>query len=202
MGLFHLVSYLEPVEISCKLCKFITRFSIKIVICGLPPARYQKHVYFCRDGFAFFLTHCLISLCYLYVRGYKRFFRRTTLETSDFLKDDCLTMHCTVGVVRTRVERPKQYTISIPPSDIGQSLKDLLESEVGCDITFQVADETFKAHKLILAARSPVFRAQFFGLVGNPNMDKVVVEDVEPSIFKVMFHISLLHLMRTKKELP
>lgn len=97
-------------------------------------------------------------------------------------------MHCTVGVVRTRVERPKQYTIPIPPSDIGQSLKDLLESEVGCDITFQVADETFKAHKLILAARSPVFRAQFFGLVGNPNMDKVEVEDVEPSIFKVMFH--------------
>lgn len=118
--------------------------------------------------------------------GYKRFFRRTTLETSDFIKDDCLAMHCTVGVVRTRVEGPKQYTIPIPPSDIGQSLKDLLESEVGCDITFQVADETFKAHKLILAARSPVFRAQFFGLVGNPNMDKVVVEDVEPSIFKAM----------------
>lgn len=119
------------------------------------------------------------------VRGYKRFFRRTSLETSDYLKDDCIAMHCTVGVVRTRIEGLKQYSISIPPSNMGQSLKELLESGIGSDILFEVGDETFKAHKLILAARSPVFRAQFFGLVGNPNMDKVVVKDLEPAIFKV-----------------
>ncbi|XVF75279.1 hypothetical protein PTKIN_Ptkin13bG0174700 [Pterospermum kingtungense] len=118
--------------------------------------------------------------------GYKRFFRRTTLETSDFVKDDCLIVKCTVGVVRTHLEGPKECSISVPPSDMGQNLKALLESEVGCDINFQVGEETFKAHKLILAARSPVFRAQFFGLVGDTNMDKVVVKDVEPSIFKAM----------------
>ncbi|KAL5733159.1 hypothetical protein ACOSP7_032503 [Xanthoceras sorbifolium] len=118
--------------------------------------------------------------------GYKRFFRRTALETSDYIKDDCLVMNCTVGVVRTCLEKPKRYSIPVPPSDMGQGLKDLLESEVGCDIVFQVGDETFKAHKLVLAARSPVFRAQFFGLVGDRNLDKVVVEDVEPSIFKAM----------------
>ncbi|XP_027110927.1 BTB/POZ and MATH domain-containing protein 3 isoform X1 [Coffea eugenioides] len=120
--------------------------------------------------------------------GYKRFFRRTSLETSDYLKDDCLSMHCTVGVVRTRVEGPKQYTISVPPSDMGQNLKYLLESEIGSDITFQVGDEAFKAHKLILAARSPVFRAQFFGLIGDPNKEIVELADIEPSIFKVMLH--------------
>ncbi|KAL3579114.1 hypothetical protein D5086_020618 [Populus alba] len=118
--------------------------------------------------------------------GYKRFFRRTTLETSDYLKDDCLIMNCTVGVVRTHLEGPKQYSISVPPSDMGQGLKELLESEAGCDIAFQVGDATFKAHKLILAARSPVFRAQFFGLVGDPKMDKVAVKDVDPLIFKAM----------------
>nr|KJB74039.1 hypothetical protein B456_011G268500 [Gossypium raimondii] len=118
--------------------------------------------------------------------GYKRFYRRTTLESSDYIKDDCLIMNCTVGVVRTRLEGPKQCSIHVLPSDMGQNLKALLESEVGCDITFQVGDEAFKAHKLILAARSPVFRAQFFGLVGDPNIDKVVVKDVEPSVFKAM----------------
>ncbi|GLT75457.1 hypothetical protein SLA2020_471800 [Shorea laevis] len=119
--------------------------------------------------------------------GYKRFFRRTTLETSDYLKDDCLIMNCTVGVVRTRLEGPNQYSIPVPPSEMGQGFKEVLESEVGCDIVFQVGDETFKAHKLILAARSPVFRAQFFGLVGDPpNLDTVVVKDIEPSIFKAM----------------
>ncbi|XP_021845606.1 BTB/POZ and MATH domain-containing protein 3 isoform X2 [Spinacia oleracea] len=118
--------------------------------------------------------------------GYKRFFRRASLEQSEFLKNDCLLLECTVGVVRSRMERPKQYSINIPPSDMGRSFKDLLENEIGCDIVFKVGDEKFNAHKLVLAARSPVFRAQFFGLVGNPNMDTVVVEDVEPSIFKAM----------------
>ncbi|KAL4308456.1 hypothetical protein GQ457_01G044430 [Hibiscus cannabinus] len=118
--------------------------------------------------------------------GYKRFFRRTTLESSDYIKDDCLIMNCTVGVVRTRLEGPKLSSIPVPPSDMGQNLRALLESENGCDIIFQVGDETFKAHKLILAARSPVFKAQFFGLVGDPNLDKVVVKDFEPSIFKAM----------------
>ncbi|KAK4353808.1 hypothetical protein RND71_026002 [Anisodus tanguticus] len=118
--------------------------------------------------------------------GYKRFFRRTSLETSDYLKDDCLSMHCTVGVVRTRVEGPKDYSVSVPPSDMGQSLKYLLDAELGCDIVFQVGGEIFKGHKLILAARFPVFRAQFFGLIGNPKSDEVELEDIEPSVFMAM----------------
>ncbi|XP_049366475.1 BTB/POZ and MATH domain-containing protein 3 isoform X1 [Solanum verrucosum] len=118
--------------------------------------------------------------------GYKRFFRRASLETSDYLKDDCLSMHCTVGVVRTRVEGPKNYSVTIPPSDMGQSLKYLLDAELGCDIVFWVGEEAFKGHKLILAARSPVFRAQFFGLLGNPKTDELEIEDIEPSVFKAM----------------
>ncbi|KAL3834021.1 hypothetical protein ACJIZ3_008757 [Penstemon smallii] len=118
--------------------------------------------------------------------GYKRFFRRTSLETSDFLKDDCLSMHCTVGVVRTRVEGPKLYSVPVPPSDMGDGLKYLLDSDLGCDIVFQIGEETFKAHKLILAARSPVFKAQFFGLVGDTNVTHFELEDIEPSIFKAM----------------
>ncbi|WOK96960.1 BTB/POZ and MATH domain-containing protein 3 isoform X1 [Canna indica] len=118
--------------------------------------------------------------------GYKRFYRRTALETSDYLKDDCLIMNCTVGVVRNRIETPMQLSINVPSSDLGQCLKELLKSGIGSDIIFQVDDETFQAHKQILAARSPVFNAQFFGLIGNPNMDRIVVEDVEPPVFKAM----------------
>ena len=108
------------------------------------------------------------------------------METSEYLKDDCLVMHCTVGVVQTRFEGAKQC-IMIPCSNMGRHFKDLLESEVGCDIVFKVGNESFKAHKLILAARSPVFRAQFLGLVGDPSIDEIVIEDVEPFIFKVVF---------------
>ncbi|KAL6131514.1 hypothetical protein ACLB2K_069889 [Fragaria x ananassa] len=118
--------------------------------------------------------------------GYKRFFRRSALETSEFLKDDSLVLNCTVGVVRTRLECPKHFAITVPPSDMGEGLKAFLDSGAGCDVVFQVGDEEFKAHKLILAARSPVFKAQFFGHLGDSSVDKVVVKDVEPFIFKAM----------------
>jgi speckle-type POZ protein len=111
------------------------------------------------------------------LKGYKRFFRRNLLEACDYLKDDCLVIYCKVGVVRNHLECLKLCSISIPPSDMGQGFKDLQESRVGGDVVFQVGNEMFKAHKLILAACSPLFRVQFFRLVGNPNVDKAVVKD-------------------------
>ncbi|KAI3944634.1 hypothetical protein MKW98_021092 [Papaver atlanticum] len=132
--------------------------------------------------------------------GYPKYMKRSELESSSYLKDDCLRIHCTVGVVRTRdrtfqtidetvqthAEEEKDYVIPVPPSDMIQKLKGLLESEIGCDVTFQVGDEFFRVHKSILAARSPVFRAQFFGLVGNPGVETVAIEEFEPFAFKAM----------------
>ncbi|KAJ1287314.1 hypothetical protein BS78_02G000400 [Paspalum vaginatum] len=118
--------------------------------------------------------------------GYKRFYRRSLLETSDFLKDDCLLINCTVGVVKNRIETPKNIQIYVPPSDMGRGFNELLSLGIGCDITFEVGDEKIRAHKWILAARSPVFKAQFFGPMGKPCLHRVVVEDVEPVVFKAM----------------
>ncbi|XP_026454881.1 BTB/POZ and MATH domain-containing protein 3-like [Papaver somniferum] len=118
--------------------------------------------------------------------GFPQYLKRSVLESSNYLKDDCLVIHCTVGVVGTRVEGRKHYAIPVPPSDMIPSLKSLLESGTGSDITFQVGDKTFKAHKLVVATRSPVFRAQFFGLVGNPGMNTAVIEDFDPIAFKAM----------------
>ncbi|THU58898.1 hypothetical protein C4D60_Mb03t19330 [Musa balbisiana] len=120
--------------------------------------------------------------------GYKRFYRRTALETSDYLKDDCLLVNCSVGVVRSYTEGPNICTIAVPPSDIAQHLGQLLESEKGTDISFEVDGEVFNAHKLVLAARSPVFRAQLFGPMKDVNMHCIKVEDMEPPVFKALLH--------------
>ncbi|KAG1371740.1 putative BTB/POZ and MATH domain-containing protein 3 [Cocos nucifera] len=146
-----------------------------------PVRNMSRHIWCGRFGMIFF--DFLVTDAH---RGYKRFYRRTALETSDYLKDDCLVMNCTVGVVRNRIETSRQFSIPVPPPDMGKCLKELLESGMGSDIVFEVGDETFKAHKQILAARSPVFNAQFFGLIGDPKMDRVVVQDVEPPAFKAM----------------
>lgn len=118
--------------------------------------------------------------------GYKRFFKRNALEASDYLKDDCLSVNCTVGVVRSLTEGPKIYTIPVPPSNIAQHFGHLLENEKETDVSFDVKGEIFSAHKLVLAARSPVFRAQLFGPMKDKNMNCIKVEDVEPPVFKAM----------------
>ncbi|GAA0142116.1 hypothetical protein LIER_03087 [Lithospermum erythrorhizon] len=120
--------------------------------------------------------------------GYKRFFRRSALETSDYLKDDCLQVHCCVGVVKSHTEGPKIYSIPEPPSDMGLHFGQLLESGKGTDVNFEVNGEIFAAHKLVLAARSPVLRAQLFGPMKDQNTQCIKVEDIEEPVFKALLH--------------
>ncbi|KAH1083084.1 hypothetical protein J1N35_022845 [Gossypium stocksii] len=118
--------------------------------------------------------------------GYKRFFRRAMLETSDFLKDDCLKINCTVGVVVSETDCPRLHSIQVPESDIGSHFGILLENEEGSDITFNVFGEKFHAHKLVLAARSPVFEAEFSDRMEDDN--EIIVTDMEPKVFKALLH--------------
>ncbi|KAM0988441.1 hypothetical protein ACFX2A_012595 [Malus domestica] len=120
--------------------------------------------------------------------GYKRFYKRSLLEGSDYLKDDCLIIKCRVGVVKTNTEGPKTYNIAEPPSNIGQHFGKLLESGKLTDVSFKVDEEVFAAHKVVLAARSPVFKAQLFGPLKDKNTDFIIVEDIEAPAFKVLLH--------------
>lgn len=148
-------------------------------------------------SFSFVLIHhsvlfsaCLISLIHLCTslflyRGYKRFFRRTLLEASDYLKDDCLKINCTVGVVVSEIDCPRLHSIHVPASDIGSHFGMLLENEDGSDITFNVSGEKFRAHRLVLAARSPVFESEFLDVIGEEEGREIEVNDMEPKVFKV-----------------
>ncbi|XP_071704095.1 BTB/POZ and MATH domain-containing protein 4-like [Rutidosis leptorrhynchoides] len=118
--------------------------------------------------------------------GYKRFYRRAMLETSDYLKDDCLKINCTVGVVVSATECPTLPSIQVPESDIGSHFGSLLDNMEGSDVIFNVAGEKFHAHKLVLAARSSVFRSDFFGQEGDDH--EIVVTDTEPKVFKAVLH--------------
>ncbi|XP_016504598.1 BTB/POZ and MATH domain-containing protein 4 [Nicotiana tabacum] len=119
--------------------------------------------------------------------GYKRFFRRAMLETSDYLKDDCLKINCTVGVVRSTIDCSSLHPIQVPDSDIGSHFGMLLENMEGSDVVFSVAGEKFHAHKLVLAARSPVFRTEFFDELEGDKQE-IVVADMEPTVFKALLH--------------
>ncbi|CAL5093491.1 unnamed protein product [Urochloa decumbens] len=72
-----------------------------------------------------------------------------------------LIVECTISVLR----EPEEANICLPDSsgNLHRHLGELLQSEVGADVTFAVSGESLAAHKNILAARSPVFKAEFFG---------------------------------------
>ena len=76
----------------------------------------------------------------------------------------------------------------MPSSNLPQHLGQLLESHAGADVTFAVSGESFTAHKNILAARSPVFKAKFFGGMEETSSESVVIEDMEAAVFKSMLH--------------
>ncbi|CAN6318403.1 unnamed protein product [Urochloa humidicola] len=117
------------------------------------------------------------------------FINRAWLEQSEYLVDDRLTIRCDVEVtlqVRAEEIRPK---VSVPPSDLHQHLGALLAAKEGADVTFQVAGETFCAHRYVLAARSPVFKAELFGAMKEGTNAAVVrVDDMEADAFRALLH--------------
>lgn len=82
------------------------------------------------------------------------------------------------------IERPHSQTISIPESNIGAHFGALLENLEGSDVTFDVDGEKFQAHRLILAARSPMFRSEFLHML-EESKEEIFVKDLEPNVFKV-----------------
>ena len=106
-----------------------------------------------------------------------------------------LLMECRVGVVKSRIELPRIYSIPIPPSNLGKQFRMLLESGKDTDVNFDVDGEIVAAHKVVLAARSLVFRAQLLGPMRNKNTGYIKVEDIRPPIFKVKVCLSLFFLL-------
>ncbi|GAQ90731.1 BTB/POZ/MATH-domains containing protein [Klebsormidium nitens] len=119
--------------------------------------------------------------------GYKRFFRRAALETSDYLKNDTLNLTCTVGVVVSTTQSPEKFIIPVPEPQLGMHYSQLLESGEASDLTLEVDGEQIRAHKLILCARSPVFKAQLMGPLREKS-NTLQIDDVQAPIFRALLH--------------
>jgi len=66
-------------------------------------------------------------------------------------------------------------------------LGDLLSSGDGADARFRVSGETFSAHRLVLAAWSPVFRAELYGPMREGDRAAVIqIDDMEPQVFRAL----------------
>lgn len=112
------------------------------------------------------------------------------VENSGYLTGDALTVECNITVLKELPAEPTSLAkeMPVPSSNLHQNLGDLLQTEMGADVTFLVRGESFAAHKLLLAARSPVFKAQFFGEMKEKSSNHVEVEGMEAAVFKAILH--------------
>nr|XP_045088253.1 BTB/POZ and MATH domain-containing protein 2-like [Aegilops tauschii subsp. strangulata] len=78
--------------------------------------------------------------------------------------------------------------VVVPPSNLHLHFADLLESMDGADVTFHVGGQMFSAHRLILAARSPVFRAELLGAMKEKAGGPIEIHDMEADVFKCLLH--------------
>lgn len=72
--------------------------------------------------------------------------------------------------------------------DLHHHLGDLLDSQFGADVTFEVNGEQLRAHRIMLAARSPVLRAELFGHMKEKHMDYIQIDDMDATVFRAMLH--------------
>lgn len=111
---------------------------------------------------------------------------RIKLEGLGYVKDDSFSVQCTLDVLKEIGEETVLEELHLPSSDLHLQLAQLLQSEMGADVTFIVSGESFSAHKLILAARSPVFMAEFFGDMKEKCSQCVEIKDMDAEVFKAL----------------
>ena len=120
-----------------------------------------------------------------------KFISTSDMEASGHIHDDRIVIECDVTVIK-EPQVAEMAVISedlvVPPSDLSVNLGKLLESEEGADVKFIVQGEVFPAHKIVVATRSPVFKAQLYGPVGEGNRECITIEDMQAPVFKALLH--------------
>jgi speckle-type POZ protein len=91
--------------------------------------------------------------------------------------------------------------LAIPPSDIGDHLGRLLDCQDGSDVSFSVDGRKFAAHRAVLAARSPVFKAELFGAMAEATMSQITLEDINPAAFEVLLRFMYTDVLPPDGEL-
>ena len=66
---------------------------------------------------------------------------------------------------------------------LSENFKDFFDNKESCDVTLKVKDKEYKAHRIILMARSSVFAANFSHNVSNGQTCVVNISDCDPDSF-------------------
>lgn len=121
--------------------------------------------------------------------GFIKFIEKSKLQGSPCLANDCLTIRCVLTVVKqSRTVDADTNSVVVPPSNLHQDFREMLNGGEGSDVSFNVDGQLFRAHRCVLAYRSPVFWAELFGPMRENVARCIVIDDMEPPIFEALLH--------------
>ncbi|XP_052588117.1 speckle-type POZ protein-like [Peromyscus californicus insignis] len=123
--------------------------------------------------------------------GFKKYILRDFLLSyaPRLLPHDQLNLLCMVSVVKDSFsisDQNRKPGIQVPKCTLADELGELWENSQFTDCYLVVSGQEFWAHKAILAAHSPVFRAMFQHDMEETRKNHVEISDLEPQVFKVM----------------
>ncbi|CAL4917832.1 unnamed protein product [Urochloa decumbens] len=128
--------------------------------------------------------------------GTSAFIRRSDLEKSEHLQGDSFTILCDVTVmkeIQTKIVDVDVVGVGAaapevapPPPELGRDMGGVLATGEAADVAFEVDGRTLMAHRCVLAARSPVFRAELAGAGSVAAARRIVIEDMEAQDFEAL----------------
>jgi speckle-type POZ protein len=125
-------------------------------------------------------------------RGFHKFILLTALENpaNNLLQNDTLTICCRVEETKSETEgncdcQMEKTKTTRAVRKLGEDLAKVLDEKYA-DFVFKVKNEKIPAHRVILAARSPVFAAMFQHDMQENRTNETEITDVTPAAFKTL----------------
>uniref|UniRef100_A0A8R7TSR4 BTB domain-containing protein n=1 Tax=Triticum urartu TaxID=4572 RepID=A0A8R7TSR4_TRIUA len=121
--------------------------------------------------------------------GYRKFVEKSRLLKSSSSKanNGYFIIRCVLTVIREPRTEVKRNILVVPQPNLQDHLHQMWKEGQGADVTFSVSGQLFSAHRYLLAARSPVFKAEL-GPMKESAAESIKIYDVEPPIFEALLH--------------
>ncbi|VAI54998.1 BTB/POZ and MATH domain-containing protein 1-like [Triticum aestivum] len=124
--------------------------------------------------------------------GFSKFVRKADLTKWGYLNDDCLLIKCTVEIISSDIfegHGDDDTSVVVPPSELTRDIGKILDDGLKADMTVKIGwFRRFKVHACVLAARSPVFRAQLCGSMVESRRSSIRVRGICASVFEALLY--------------
>lgn len=124
-------------------------------------------------------------LCRNRFECWEKFISRDKFDA--FLKNNN-SLFCVIHVNILSSDWSSPCELPVPPSNLHKHLRKLWDDKEKSDVTFEAEGELIYAHRLVLAARSPVFNAELSGPLQDNCSKPIKIDDMKAVVFKAMLH--------------